>query len=156
MEVFSSSLGAVAVVFALNKKDEEKLAEILGAMGIVSILSANPIMGIFVTALGGYAYWKERRRFDGKGIAKGATLTLVSAGIFSILGLPILLELVIVMVVGTLLRKHLFDNKAVLTILEQNLSRAGSTASVLCSRVIDDLAPLLTRLRSGRTDSDAA
>ena len=60
MEILSTALGAVGVLFALKKEDQKMLAKILGSMSIVSILSANPIMGIFVIGAAGYAFKKKK------------------------------------------------------------------------------------------------
>jgi len=131
MELFSSTLGGVAVLFALNREDEKRLAEILGSMGIVSIFSANPIMGIFVTAAGGYAYWKQERKIKGTDMATGAVMSAISMAIFTTLGLPILMELIIVMVITVVLKKHILNNAEVMDILKQNLVAAGSNAGQL-------------------------
>jgi hypothetical protein len=137
MEVFASALGGVAIIFALNRDDEEKLAEILGSMGISSIIAANPIMGILVTALGGYAYWTKKKKIDGASMAKGASMAAISAAVFGILGMPILVELVIVLVVGNLLRKHVLDNQLLMQMIAGHLKRTGMTALDFGTEIIE-------------------
>ena len=122
-EVLSSGLGAVGALFFLSRGDKEALARVLGSMGIVVIIGANPLMGLVVIALTGYAYFKKVK-IDKGDMARGAVLAGVSAGLFAVLGLPILVELVIVMVVGHLLRKHLLDNE---DLLRRIKAHAGET-----------------------------
>ena len=45
LEIFSAGISAVAVVYYLDKGQVDELSELLGSMGIVSIVSANPILG---------------------------------------------------------------------------------------------------------------
>ena len=54
-EILSTSLGVVGALFYLKKEDMKKLSEILGSMGIISLLSLNPIMGISVVFLAAYS-----------------------------------------------------------------------------------------------------
>lgn len=124
-EVFSSSLGAVALLFALNKKDQIKLAEMLGSIGITSIISANPIMGVLVILMAGYAYFVKKHEFEKMAFAKGATLATVSAIIFATLGFPIIFELGIAIAITFLLRKHILDNEAVLFVIKSRTIELG-------------------------------
>jgi hypothetical protein len=73
-ELLSSGLEVVSVIFAQKREDQEKLAELLGSMGIVSILSANPIMGILVIGTSAFAYSKKKMEFDKKAFGKSAVL----------------------------------------------------------------------------------
>jgi hypothetical protein len=41
-EILAAGLGAVGILFALQHDDLERLSELLGTMGIISIISANP------------------------------------------------------------------------------------------------------------------
>lgn len=109
-ELLATGLGAVSVIFALKKDDQEKLADLLGSMGIVSILSANPLMGIFVIGTSAFAYSKKKMEFDKSAFTKSAIITSSSMALFSILGMPILFELVIVAVATRALRKKVLDN----------------------------------------------
>lgn len=140
MEVFSTTLGAVAVVFVLKKDDQKRLAEILGSMGVVSITSANPIMGIVVTAVGAYAYVKEKKKIDKKAMATSASLAATSAVIFGALGLPILLEFAIVLVVATLLKKHIFNNEEAMLIIKQNIAALGERGFSSLQRLVSNVS----------------
>jgi len=103
-EIFSSALGVIAALFFLKKDDINKVSEILGSMGILAILSANVFMGIAVIAQTVYAYTVKKKQLDKKEALKGATYSAISYAIFSILGIPILIELIIVMVVLKVVR----------------------------------------------------
>ena len=63
-------------------------------MGIISIITANPLMGIAVIATTAYAY--NNKKVNSKDAIKGAGKAGISLLIFNILGLPILIELFIV------------------------------------------------------------
>jgi hypothetical protein len=113
-EVLSAGLGCVGLMFALNRQDLEKLSELLGAMGITSILSANPLTGLVAIAVTAYAYRKKRDGNDEPGLdsarmVKGALVAGLSSATFMMLGLPVLVELAIAMVVVSLAKKHAGD-----------------------------------------------
>lgn len=110
MEVFAAGLSVVGVFFALKNEDMEKLAELLGAMGISSVIAANPIMGLTTIAVTAYAYWKHGP-MDVAVVVRGGGMTAVSAVIFTVLGFPVLVELVIVVTLSTLVKKHVIDNE---------------------------------------------
>jgi len=112
VELAGASLGVVGAIFFLNGQDIEKLWEMLGAMGITSVAGANPLAGIAVICVAVYAYAVKKHGVDTKGLAIGAGMTTMSLTIFSVLGLPFLLELAIALVGTSLLRKHVIDNEA--------------------------------------------
>ena len=120
-EILSTALGAVGIFFAMKKKDQEKLAELLGSMGIISILSANPLMGIFTVGMAAFAYKKKKIEFDKKAFGKSAVISVSSMMLFSILGLPILFELVLVAVLTSMFRKKILDNDAFLKMISEEL-----------------------------------
>ena len=93
-EILSTSLGLAGALFFLTKKDQKKVSEILGSMGIISIITANALMGLSVIALTVFAY--KKKKIDGKKALKGASYAGISLSIFTLLGLPILIELFIV------------------------------------------------------------
>ena len=105
IELFSTVLGAAGTIFFLKKNDMKKVSEILGSMGIISILAANKLMGIVVIVQTVWAYVVKKKKLDGPTAIKGAGLSIISWAIFSILGLPILIELVIVIAIFKLVKK---------------------------------------------------
>lgn len=132
LEILSTSLGVVGVVFALKAEDKEKLAEILGSMGIVSIASANPIMGVFTIVMAAYGYKKKKAELCKKSLLKGSTMSVVSMGLFALLGLPFLVELVLVLIVSLTLKKHLFERD---DLLEYFKTKALKSYEVVCDQV---------------------
>jgi hypothetical protein len=104
-EIFSSALGLCGAIFFLKKNDINKLSEILGSMGIITILTANPLMGISVVICTGYAYVKKKKDLNKENAIKGAGYTTISLAIFSVLGLPVLIELIIVVMLLRILKK---------------------------------------------------
>ncbi len=120
------------------------MAEILGAMGISSIIAANPILGLMTIAVTAYSYWKHRR-MDAASVVKGGGVTAISAVMFSIMGLPILVELVIVVVLTTLLKKHIINNREFIEWLKANIQDSLNGSKKLLN--LEGLASLLPNLR---------
>lgn len=120
MQVVASQLGVVGVLFALNDDDLERLSELLGAMGINAIVAANPVLGMVTIATTAYAYWRHEK-LEGKEVMKGGAIAGVSSIIFINLGLPVLVELVVVVVVGYQMRKRIFENEEFLRWLKSHL-----------------------------------
>ncbi len=55
LEVLAAGISAAAVVYFLKTEQIEELSEALGAMGVVSILSANPILALVMISAVAYA-----------------------------------------------------------------------------------------------------
>lgn len=110
MELLTSAIGVVAAVFALNDEDTKRLSEILGSAGVVSVMTANPIMGFLMVIIAGYAYFKKKKEFDKDSLLKGAVTGGISVAIVTFLGLPFLIEFIMVLIVTTLIRKY-WDRK---------------------------------------------
>lgn len=144
-EVFSSTLGAVGLVFAIDRQDSKRIAEILGAMGIISIISANPLLGIVLIAMTSWAYVKKKIAVDKASIAKGGALAALSATIFYVLGLPILIELVIVLSVSHLCKKHVLDNEK----LAQFFEGAADESRGVLAKFLEILAKSLRAAADG-------
>ncbi len=135
-ELLASGLGAVALVFAFDADDKKKLSEILGSMGIISILSANPIMGLAVIATSAYAYFIKKRELDGRTFVSGGVIGAVSLGVFAVLGLPLLVELVIAMVLAGLLKKYVLSRSDLMEMLATSAREVGLSVSQAVSRVL--------------------
>ncbi|ALA59735.1 hypothetical protein [Nitrospira moscoviensis] len=112
LEVVGASLGAASVLFCFSRQDKQKLAEMIGSMGAVSVASANPLMGVALVLCVAYSYFVKKQEIDPKHAAVGAGLAGISACIFAALGLPVLVELGIAITVTTLLRRHVINNEA--------------------------------------------
>ena len=105
-EMLSTLLGVGGAFFFLKRKDMKKVSEILGSMGVITLLNTNPFMGFALVCITLYAYSIKKYNLDNKKIAKGVTYTSISVAIFSILGLPVLVELFIVINVFRLIKKE--------------------------------------------------
>ena len=143
LEVFSSVLGAVAAIFFLNKNDQEKLSEILGAMGITSIISANPLMGIMTVAIAGYSYYKKKRELDKIAAFKSGTIAAFSFGLFTVLGFSFLVEIVIVIVVANLFKDKVLNNKDILDIIRRHTKEVMAYGNKQSEKVLKLLNSLL-------------
>ena len=102
METSLSTDPSRLVYAFIGLQTSAKLAELLGSMGIIAIISANPIMGVFVIASAAWAYVFKRKEVHNRSLAKGGVMATVSVALFTFLGLPLLFELVIVMTSPTL------------------------------------------------------
>ena len=130
-EIFSTALGAIAALFFLKKDDINKVSEILGSMGILAILSANAFMGIAVIVQTVYAYAVKKKQLDKKEALKGATNSAISYAIFSILGIPILIELIIVMVVLKVVKGEKVPGKKFINMIIEKFQRSFNTAKAV-------------------------
>jgi hypothetical protein len=97
MEVISTGLGAVGAILCLKKEDKRRLSGIITAMGVQSVIAANPIMAIVSISLVGYAYVVKKQEFDLKEATKSGATTGLSAAVFACLGLNVLVEFAIVL-----------------------------------------------------------
>ncbi|MCY4379993.1 MAG: hypothetical protein OXC40_00250 [Proteobacteria bacterium] len=113
MEVISSTLSVLGIVFFLNKGDQEKIARILGSMGVTAIASANPLMGIAMICSCTYAYGIKKMEVDKKEMMKSSFSTLFSISMFSVLGFPFLINFVIILVLGRCFSEYVIDNKKI-------------------------------------------
>ena len=120
-EILGTTIGIIGIFLNFKKQDKEKFSEILGSMGIISLIHANPIMGVCCIVTIAWAFYKKKN-LNKKGLIKGGVLSSISMLMFSTLGLPLLIELVFVIVLSNLLRKHLFDQQELFQIIKQNLN----------------------------------
>ena len=110
-------------IFFLKKNDMKKVSEILGSMGIISILSSNRLMGIMVIVQTVWTYVIKKKKLDNTSAIKGASLSIISWSIFSILGLPILIEFIIAISVLKLFRKKAYEDKNIPQLLLTQVSK---------------------------------
>jgi len=104
-EILTATLGAVGAVFSFKKEDYKKLNELLGSMSILSILSANPLMGISVIVITAYTYYTKKKKLNVKDMSKGVAKSAIAWIVFSILGLQLLIQIIILIVVYRLIKK---------------------------------------------------
>ena len=104
-EILASTLGVVGAMFFLKKEDYKKLSELLGSMSILSILAANPLMGISVIVITTYTYYTKKKKLNVKSASRGVIKSMITWIIFSIIGLPVLISIVILIVSYRLIKK---------------------------------------------------
>jgi len=63
-EILASGLGIVSALLCLNNNDIKSLSKILGSMTIISIISGNPLMGLAVILISGYAFVIKKNKLD--------------------------------------------------------------------------------------------
>ena len=108
LKILSAGISAVAVVYYLDKGQVDKLSELLGSMGIVSIVSANPILAMVVISFVAYAL-ATGVDIEGKGVAEGAVKSAIISGVFVLLPSVFLIELAVVLGVAILLNRGMTD-----------------------------------------------
>jgi hypothetical protein len=138
-EILGTALPIVGSVFALKSEDQKKVAEILGASGFVSIAAANPLCGIAMICVATYAYAIKRHQFDGKSFVKGAGFAGISLALFTVLGLPILIELIVVIVITQIIRKGLIESSSVQEYVKKRIIPALGNAKLTLKQA--SLAP---------------
>ncbi|MBD3167616.1 hypothetical protein GF324_13530 [bacterium] len=107
LELVSTGVGAVAWIFMLKEDDNAKLWELIGSMSIVAIMGANPFLGLAAIAAAAYSMIRDKKaRVLPISLGKGAITAGIGSALFLLMGFPFLVELVIVITVLTILRKH--------------------------------------------------
>ena len=130
IEVCAAGLSVVGAVFALKRNDRKKLAELIGATGVTSVAYGNPISALATIGVMGYAFWKHGGT-EVSTIVKGGGLAGVSTLLFSLLGMPVVVELVIVLAVIVLLRKQVLENQALEKWIKEKFATAMTVGSEL-------------------------
>ena len=108
LEILSAGISAAAVVYYLDKGQVDELSELLGSMGIVSIVSANPILAMVVISTVAYAL-ATGVDIEGKATAEGAVKSAIISGVFVLLPSVFLVELAVVLGVAILLNRGMTD-----------------------------------------------
>ena len=129
-EIIGASIGIGALLFGLNNDDQKKVAEVIGSMGVTSIASANPIMGSALVLITSYVVFIKKNEIDKESLAKGAIISTISVTVFSVLGIPFLIELGIAILVTQLVKKHVFGNDEVMEIIKLRLIDIQATSKL--------------------------
>ena len=94
-EILSAAISIAAVVYYLDKGQVDELSELLGAMGILGIVSANPVLAMVVVSSVAYAL-ATGVDIEGKAVAEGAVKSATLSGVFVLLPSVFLIEFVVV------------------------------------------------------------
>lgn len=119
--ILGGSLSAVAIFFAWKKDDKDNFSRSLGAMGIASVVSLNPVVLAVVIAAAALGYTTlVCRKSAGKGMIVSSAAMITSALIPG----PLLLGVIPAIAVAVLINKKMskeFDPSAHLVQLYKNL-----------------------------------
>lgn len=131
-ELTSAATGLATAIFQLKNEDYNKFDQLIGSMGVSSIMGANPIMGIFVIGLAGYSYAYKKNELDKKTMGKAAAATAFSSIVFMVLGLPFFIELIVVIVASSYFKKKVLNDDELLEKIKyQFISNfSSSTANI--------------------------
>jgi hypothetical protein len=129
LEILGTSIGVVGAALALKKEDSKKLSEILGSMGIVSIMSANPLMGICTVATTAYAYKKKKQKIDKTSFIKSGAASGAAALLVGALGAPFLIELILAAVVVKTIKSEASNPKNILALIKKHIKHSQNKTS---------------------------
>ena len=134
MEILSSSLGMVGALLCLRNEDEQQLSKYLASMGITSVISANPLMGIMIIATTAYGYAVKKMEIQKTTVLKSSVSTCLSMSLFTILGFPLFLNLVVVGVISHLVTSYVLDNDKLHRIVKSYVPSGKKLSEVLPAR----------------------
>ena len=97
-EIFTSAFGLACIIFAIKNDDRKKLEQVLGQMSILSIITANPLMGISVIFVTCYQYIRKKTSIRMKNISKGAFQSSFGFLLVSILGPTLFIQLIVMLI----------------------------------------------------------
>ena len=115
-------------------------------MGITAIIAANPLLGLSAILVAAYSYFVKKHKIEGKRLVRGLGLAGVSAAIFAVFGLPLLIELGLVLVLNKLIREHILDRPELLKLISrrlkemlqpENVKQELALAKIKIARVVD-------------------
>jgi hypothetical protein len=130
-ELTLGSLSAIGLLLSFQNKDYSAVSSILGAMGISSLASANPLLGLVTVVSVAYAYKGGLLTF--KNLAEGASSSVLSLLVFSTLGFSFLIELAILIFISKQIRSNLIENPDVQRWILALLRKLPPSESDLCN-----------------------
>ena len=131
LEVFSSTLGVVALFFGWKKKDKQEFAELCASLGLAGAVGANPILLIIsiVSLAKSYTQNKNKNKFK-TGTLKGFVgmgSFIMTASLFSSPLIGIIVGLAVAVSVKKSLKK--IDYQEVYDWFKENISKYADTIS---------------------------
>lgn len=122
--LIGGSLTAVALVFSWKKKDKENFSRAVSAIGISSIISLNPLLGLI--ALVALAIGYNQSMIDKSAMVRGGMLTGAVIGIGAIIPGPMLLGTIPAIVIAIYLNKNLKKEVPIAEQLKQVITLLNS------------------------------
>ena len=108
LEILGAGISAAAVVYFLKTEQVEELSEALGAMGIVSVVSANPLLALVMISSIAYAI-ATGTNLKAKAATEGIVKSSIISGAFVLLPGAFLLQVTAVVAIAVLLEKNMKD-----------------------------------------------
>ena len=107
-EILGAGISAAVAVYFLKTEQIEELSEALGAMGIVSIVSANPLLALVMISLAAYAV-ATGTNLNAEAIGEGLVKGSIISGALVLLPGVFLLQLTTAVAIAVLLEKTMKD-----------------------------------------------
>lgn len=107
-DLIGATLSAVAAILAFNSENFVHFSELVGALGVSTIASANPLLAVVTIVSAGYGYSLDQLSLAS--LTKGAAATVMSLLLYSVISLPFLIEIVLVAVIVDVVKVNLFEN----------------------------------------------
>ena len=108
LEILGAGISAAAVVYFLKTEQIEKLSQALGAMGIVSIISANPLLALVMISSVAYAI-ATGTDLSAKAATEGIIKSSLISGALILLPGTFLLQVTAAVAIAVLLEKSTKD-----------------------------------------------
>ena len=108
LEILGAGISAAAVVYFLKTEQVEKLSEALGAMGIVSIVYANPLLALVMISSIAYAI-ATGTDLNAKAATEGIVKSSIISGALVLLPGAFLLQVTAAVAIAVLLEKSMKD-----------------------------------------------
>lgn len=103
-----ATVAAVGTILAFNTENIAHFSELVGALGVSAIASANPLLAVVAIVSAGYSYALDQLSLDS--IAKGAAATAMSLLLYAVISLPLFIEIVLVAIIVERVKVNLFEN----------------------------------------------
>lgn len=108
LEILGAGISAAAVVYFLKTEQIEELSQALGAMGIVSIISANPLLALVMISSVAYAI-ATGTDLNARAATEGVVKSSIISGALILLPGAFLLQVTAAIAVAVLLEKGMTD-----------------------------------------------
>ena len=108
LEILGAGISAAAVVYFLKTEQIEELSEALGAMGIVSVVSANPLLALVMISSVAYAI-ATGTDLNAKAATEGVVKSSIISGALVLLPGAFLLQITVAVAVAVLLERTMKD-----------------------------------------------
>ena len=108
LEILGAGISAAAVVYFLKTEQIEKLSQALGAMGIVSVVSANPLLALVMISSVAYAI-ATGTDLNAKAAMEGVVKSSIISGALILLPGAFLLQITTAVAIAVLLEKSMKD-----------------------------------------------